>query len=793
MMASPDPPSGYHNSRRPNGSRMLRRALLALSAIGSLALAGPPALRAGDDLGAAVYREKCLSCHGDAGKGTKDYDKPLIGDRSIEQLTKYVAKRMPDDDPGSLSDEESRAVSAYIHDAFYSPIAQSRNQPPRIELTHLTARQYRNSVADLLATFRGDEVSLGVERGLRAQYFKERDFRRDNRVLERIDVNVNFDFGTATPVPGKTEPHEFSIRWEGALLAPDTGEYEIIIRTDHAARLWLNDERTPLIDAWVKSGNDTEYRGSITLLGGRAYPLKLEFSKAKQGVNDSDKEKKPPESKPAMVALEWKPPHAAQSPIPERCFAPISPPETFVLSSPFPPDDRSMGYERGASVSKEWDQATTEAALEVAGFVSKRFNALVGTRDDDGERMNKARTFAQRFVERAFRRPLDDAQKAFFIERQFEAAGDPALAIKRVILLVLKSPRFLFPEANASNDDFDRAGRLALALWDSLPDRDLLNAAAAGQLRTPDAVADQAERMLANPRARAKMRTFLLQWLKADPPPEVVKEGDVFPDFDLALFSDLRTSLELFLDDVVWNGDSDFRRLLVDDRVYLNGRLAAFFGVELPADAAFQPVRLDEGARAGVLTHPYVMTCLSYADTTSPIHRGVFLTRGVLGRMLRPPPDAFAPLAPDLHPSLTTRERVSLQTSPEACANCHAMINPLGFPLEQFDAVGRYRRDEKGKPIDAAGSYVTRSGETQQFEGARALAAFLADYDETHEAFVEQLFHNIAQQAVVAYGPDELERLRDAWRNDGYNLRKLMVRIATVAGMTGPESASDDE
>src|SRR5262249_33179650 len=156
----------------------------------------------------------------------------------------------------------------------YSAPARERNQPPRIELARLTVRQYRNAVADLIGTFR-PPAKWDEQRGLKAEYYKNRRFRTTDRVLERIDPEVKCDFGTDTPVPEKTEAHEFSIRWSGSVLAPETGEYEFVIRTEHAARLWLNDLNRPLIDAWVKSGKDTDYKGSIFLVGGRAYLLRL--------------------------------------------------------------------------------------------------------------------------------------------------------------------------------------------------------------------------------------------------------------------------------------------------------------------------------------------------------------------------------------------------------------------------------------------------------------------------------------------------------------------------------------
>src|SRR5262249_58033873 len=107
-----------------------------------------------------------------------------------------------------------------------------------------------------------------------------------------------------------------------------------------------------------------------------------------------------------------------------------------------------------------------------------------------------------------------------------------------------------------------------------------------------------------------------------------------------------------------------------------------------------------------------------------------------------------APLAPELHPSLTTRERVLLQTRPNACVTCHGIINPLGFTLEHFDAVGRFRQKDNDKPVDATGSYHTRTGKTVHVPGARELAVFLADSPEAHSAFVEQLFHHLTQQPV---------------------------------------------
>ena len=755
-------------------------------------LAVAPASRAADGrTGEQIYRAQCASCHGAAGEGTKDRaPKPLVGERSVAQLTSFIAKSMPKDDPGSCAGKDAEKVAAYIHDAFYSKEARERNRPPRIELSRLTVRQYQNAVADLIASFRAPG-RLDDQRGLRGEYFDARGFRNDKRLLDRLDPEVRFDFGTDGPGE-KFNAAQFSIRWEGSVLAPETGTYEFVVRTEHAARLWVNDPRKPLIDAWVKSGSDTEYRESIFLVAGRGYPLRLEFSKAKQGVDDSPKNPKPPPPVHASVALLWKAPQGAVEVIPSRCLTPNRFPETCAVQTPFPPDDRSLGWERATTVSKAWDQAATDAALETAAYVAAHLSELAGTRDDAKDRDAKAREFCRRFAERAFRRPLTDEQKRLFIDRHFDAAaGDTEKAVKRVVILVLKSPRFLYREAGGGPDAYEVASRLSFALWDSMPDEQLLAAAASGKLSTREQVAAQAERMLNDPRARAKLREFFLRWLKVEQAPEIAKDPARFPGFDAAVVADLRTSLDLFLEDVAWGDDPDFRRLLLADELPLNGRLAKFYGADLPADAPFQYAKLNPQQRAGILTHPYLLAAFAYTGATSPIHRGVFLTRGVLGVALRPPPEAFTPLTEDLHPKLTTRERVALQTKPNACQSCHGVINPLGFTLEHFDAVGRYRERDNGKPIDATGVYETRQGEVVKFTGARELAKFLAGSEEVHTAFVEHLFHHLVKQPIRAYGPRQSAELRDSLAANGFNIRKLMAEIATTAALTRGQRTED--
>ncbi len=740
-----------------------------------------PAWAAAASSGEEIFKSKCIGCHGAQGEGTKKHKQRLEGTKSLPELVSLIGETMPDSDPGLLSTDDAKAVAEYVYNAIYSPTARERNRPARIDLARLTVRQYRHAVADLVGSFRWNPA-WGDERGLKGEYFSGRNFRDDRRALERVDPLVDFNFGTDPPVPEKIDAHQFAIRWTGSILAAETGTYEFTVHTDHAARLWVNDDRQPVIDAWVKSGNDTDYRASVYLLGGRMYPVRLEFSKSKQGVDDSKKNKNKPVPPPAKaeIALHWKRPLGVEEPIPARQLSTANSPELFVLATPFPPDDRSYGWERGTTVSKEWDEATTEAAIETAGYVAAHFNDLAGTHEDAGDRANKLRTFCRTFAERAFRRPLADGEKAI-VDKQFDATKDLDASVKRVVLRVLTSPLFLYREVGAVGDSYAAASRLSFGLWDSIPDQDLLKEAKAGRLTKSDEIARQAERMLGDQRAKAKLRDFLLTWVKADQPRDLAKDGKKFPGFDPAVISDLRTSLELFLENVTWSEKSDYRELLTADYLYLNGRLAKFYGADLPADAGFKQVKVDDGQRAGVLTHPFLMTSFAHNSETSPILRGVFLARGILAHSLRPPPEAVAPLSPELQPTLTTRERVTLQTHASTCMVCHGIINPLGFTLEHFDAVGRYREKDNDKPVDSTGSYRTRSGEEVTVKNAHELAEFLINSDEAQSAFVEQMFHALVQQPVQAYGINKADELRHTFVADGFNIRKLAVAIMTTS------------
>ena len=839
--------------------------------------------------GASIFRGKCANCHGANGQGVADgHDEPLHGDKSIDELARLIERTMPEEEPETCVGDEARQVADYIYNEFYSPAARKKNRiatAPRVELTRLTVPQYRNALADLIGQFtptprintrrrRGrqppdDAPRAPPEPGLRAQYYQSKGMSKADKLQQdRVDRSIDFDFEQQSPVEGITAD-QFSIIWQGTLLAGDTGYYEFRVRTENGARLYLNSDsperrrklrddssvagQAALIDAWVSSGEMREPTARVFLLGGRRYPLRLEFFKYKE--------------KTASIRFQWKPPHGAWSVLDQDHLNTAPAARVFVVDTPFSADDRSLGYERGSSVSRQWHAATNSGAIAAAAEVVNRLPLLARFdessppgREESPSREEQLRDFVARFASVAFRRPLTSDEKQFFRVAPFDEAPSLDAAVRRAVLLILNSPHFLYTDLTPVGQEPSQhaiASRLAFALWDSIPDESLFEAASNGRLNSVEQIEAQARRMIASPRARAKMHGFFDHWLELGER-DLAKDKAMFPEFDEAIIADLRRSLELFIEQVVWSEPSDYRQLLLADYLILNERLRGLYETERQDDFAesdatesaendsttvvtdsasavveaeapvsseplaepehvaqsehpetpehpatpehpvhpepeFQLVAFSPDRRAGVLTHPYLLSAFAYHNNTSPIHRGVFLTRNIVGRGLNPPPMAVAFKNDEFSPDLTMREKITELTRDSACMSCHQVINPLGFALENFDAVGRWRTSDNNKPVDTKSEYTTAEGQTLNVTNARDVANFAVNSESAHRAFVTQVFQQLVKQNPSAYGADVIGQLRLEFAEDDFNIQNLWARIATLAAAQGHAATPEPE
>jgi mono/diheme cytochrome c family protein len=742
--------------------------------------------------GAAIYRTMCANCHGDKGQGvTEFYAEPLVGDASLGELTKVIQDTMPEGEPEKCVGPDAEAVSLYIFDTFYSQAAQVRNRPARIGLARLTGNQLRQSLADLYAHFGGIIEKPSQERGVQAKYFDGDRFKKENLKIERVDPVLDFDFVRESPGEG-INPKSYYVLWEGSLRVERTGRYELIARSTCSFKMDFGRIERMFIDNHVQSGDRTEFRRPVMLTAGRVYPFKIDF------IQRTRKTDLPP----AKFSLSWVTPEGVEEVIPNRNLVPATGPGVFSLQTILPADDRSYGFERGTAVNREWDESTTASAIEFSKIATAELlpRYLRKHKDKPNEQRALLKAFLKELIEVAFRGQLDESLRKLYIDEQVDATEDDAEAVRRVLLLSLKSPRFLYPLADSDRNVSQRAAnRLALVMFDSLPsDEWLLTRIAKNALAEPGQIRDAATKMMLDYRAQAKTRDMFYEWLGIQHLGDVTKDKVRYPGFDAKLLLDLKKSLNASLEDVVGSETSDFRQLFLADWTYTTPALTEFYGESWKPSLAtdskprrlvvgqWEPVGLqktisDPNRRFGVLTHPFLMSGFAYHDHTSPIHRGVFLIRYMLGRTLRPPNEAFAPLSPDLHPDLTTRERVSLQTSPESCQVCHSKINALGFVLENYDAVGRYREREGNKAIDSRGQYRSRNDQTVTFQNPADLADYLANSPDAHRAFVNRAFQHFVKQPAEAYGPDTLDRLVNYFVSNGYNIRKLIIEIAVVA------------
>ena len=601
------------------------------------------------------------------------------------------------------------------------------------------------------------------------------------------------------------------------MKAADTGYYEFRVRTENGARLYVNNDETggrrklrddssvagqsALIDAWVGSGEMREVTARRFLVGGRRYPLRLEFFKYREPT--------------ASIRLEWKRPFGTWEVLDARHLVAIPAERVFVVDTPFPPDDRSLGYERGSSVSREWHEATTRAAVATANEIVDRLPLLASFNRDAADRMETLSDFFRRMARVAFRRALTDDETAFVEAMWATDSENLETAARRTALWILTSPHFLYTELPAVDKQPNShiiAARLALLLWDSIPDRPLREAADAGALSTRAGIEAEARRMIADPRARAKARRFFQAWLELDER-DLAKDKQLFPDFDESVIADLRTSLELFIDNVLWSEGSDYRELLLADYLMLNDRLLALYGeggatadagsheatIDPPTEEeptegidAFNLVRFAPTRRSGVLTHPYLLSAFAYHNSTSPIHRGVFLTRNIVGRDLQPPPEAVA-LDNEAFPAgLTMRQKITELTRDKACMACHSIINPLGFAMERYDAVGRFRTHENGKEVDALSEYTTEAGVSLEIGNPRDIATFAAESSSASRGFVSDFFKYLTKQRAAAYGDEALDELHSHFADNHFSMQEQWIRIAVVAATHGADTLLEE-
>ncbi len=380
--------------------------------------------------------------------------------------------------------------------------------------------------------------------------------------------------------------------------------------------------------------------------------------------------------------------------------------------------------------------------------------------DDAAGRDACARNFIDRFGAKAFRAPLADVERTRLTTLYVSAstAWGFSKGIELTVAAILQSPRYLYrvefgnaapvaPNVKALTP-YELASRLSYLLWGTMPDQALLDAAGTGQLSTREQVATQARRLLASDRSHYVMTDFHRQWLGL----ELIDNFDsTAAGFTKELRPLLRQETAQLVEAVIWQAGGKLSTLLTAPFSFMNAQLAGFYGVSGPTSDSFEKVALDPQQRLGILTQGGILAAHSHAAKTSPVLRGKFVREQLLCNPPPPPPPGIDFTVAEKDSELTVREQSEIHRADPACAACHRFMDPLGLTFEGFDAVGRYRALEGGKPVDTSGE-LSGSDVDGSLSGPVELAQKLASSSQVKGCVVRQWFR-------YAYARDQLSDL----------------------------------
>ncbi|HEX6999103.1 MAG TPA: DUF1592 domain-containing protein [Gammaproteobacteria bacterium] len=409
------------------------------------------------------------------------------------------------------------------------------------------------------------------------------------------------------------------------------------------------------------------------------------------------------------------------------------------------------------------------------------------------EELPCAKRILARIMRQAFRRPVTAADLE--IPLRFFATGrrnaDFDRGIQSALTIVLASPEFLYrveavpeglpPGSIYEVSDLELASRLSFFLWSRLPDEELLRLAEQGRLRDPAVIEQQVRRMLADPRAESLVSNFAVQWLDIRGVASIVPDPVVFPEFNPDLGNDFATELDLFLRSILLE-DRSVLDLLDADHTFLNERLALHYGVPNVQGDAFRRVRLEDENRYGLFGKGAILMATSYPNRTAPVLRGAWILEAILGTPPAPPPpnvEAFPENEEGVQPK-TVRERLEAHRKNPTCNGCHGVMDPLGFALESFDAIGAWRTFDRdaGEAIDSTGELADGTVVHGPVELREKL---LEEPEQFVQTLTEKLMIFALGRGLEYYDMPAVRKVvRDAARDD-YRFSSILIGIATSA------------
>ncbi|WP_197442882.1 DUF1592 domain-containing protein [Lignipirellula cremea] len=439
-------------------------------------------------------------------------------------------------------------------------------------------------------------------------------------------------------------------------------------------------------------------------------------------------------------------------------------------------------YKRGAAAPRIMVESLEIEGPIVEDWPSPAWHEYFGGAEDSEE---DAREIIARFAEKAFRRPPTSSrmdQFLAFYQTRRDAGDEFETAVKLVMQAILATPEFLFlveeepasAEGPQPLDDYELAARLSYFLWSGPPDEELYSLAKTGRLHEEKTLLTQARRMMLHPRAARFAENFTGQWLMLRTLGQMAPDSRKFVEWEETLQESMRKETELFFLHLLQN-DLPVTNLIDSDFAMLNGRLAYFYGIEGVSGYEFRRVSLEETEqRGGLLGQASILTLTSDGIRTLPMKRGAFILENLLGDPLPPPPNDVPPVKEST--GATLRERLAAHRSMPACASCHAKLDPFGFALENFNAIGKWREKEEETrlPIDASGE-LKELGQFETFAEFKGLMTMRRD--DVARCVSEKLLMYALGRPLDFTDEPVIEAIANRTKEDGYKLSRLVLAI----------------
>jgi len=712
----------------------MMRSLLAAALCMAACSGGDGSYDYADSKGAPLYQQMCQVCHGETGEGGLG---PALRDetKSKSELASIISSSMPQYAPGQCTGDCATEIAEFIKDGLTTKALRCdavTPAPRRLRL--LTRREYRATVRDL---FGASTPVMTCQRASDCTY-------RDTCTV-----------GSCEPTACDSQTFVFDPQGQPHTTVHVAGDFNNWAGTIAGGGLSL--AYSPDSGLWV---------GTFQIgQGSHQYKLVLD---QQTWVADPRAPASAPDGfggQNSVVALSCAGPQPVGDPA--AGFPVESRPSTF----PFDTDaDLALVTSTGVD-------AYLAAAEQIAAFVAADPNTLAQC-DWANSRASCAQSLLGDLGQRAFRRPLASDELGNYTSL-VAGAPDAATGVQTAIEALLVSPSFLYRSELGVSDGnghykltpYEIATALSYTFVGSTPSADLLAAAAGGELNDSAGIEKWARALLADPRARDQVSEFAAQWTGAENVLTVDKRADLFPDFDDSARTALYDETRAFAAAAVFDGTGQYTELLTANYTVLDPVSAAFYGVSGTGNVPYA-----DGKRAGVLGHASVLAATAHSDQTSPVVRGLLVRRNFLCEDLPPPPPTGGGLPP-VDPNATTQQRFMMHSATPACSSCHTYIDQIGFGLERFDPVGRWRDSENGMAIDPNGDMndVEQLGTNTSapFTSLPQLAQTIATSEAGPACFVRQYLRFSRGLAETLAERCDREWVAARWGGD---VRELMVQ-----------------